>query len=971
LRNLYNVKAFEILYISERIDSFEENMGKLKRKSRFNSCFRFLFFMLILILLLSTPLPAWTKEIPKIELSPEEKAWLSDHPVIRVGGSSQFEPAFILNPDGTHTGIYPDLYDLMGTRLGVRFEIVDDKWPEVLRRAKAGEVDMVNRMARPVAERMGFLTAQSAFHFLVTAYAKKDHSFNLTRDEDIEGLRVAYTRGVVFLEKYFESMEGRIEAIPVDNALDGFKAVLGNKADVAVGWNQESYLLMKYNIQEIEPAYVFDRLQLPSATAIHPDAPLLASIMDKTLNSISPGELNRILKKWTWTSGSKPKDRRVELTPEEQTWLDNNHTVRVRVTDSPPYLYYKDGKPFGIAVDLINAVSERTGIKFHFVMPSPPFSVDLKGMIQHTGPDLISTLMPTPEREKNILFTKPYISSPRFIFTRDDAEFVASMESLSGKTVAVIKGYIVHTNLAKNYPDITLLVCKNNEDALKAVSSGKAFAFIGDLITTPAMINAFGLKNLKAVAPSSLHDRFIAMGLRNDWPELRDIINKAMVAIPNEEKAAIINKWSTVKFEHGIRTADVLKWILVVVGTVSVLVFFFVLWNRNLKKQVQERTGELKRSNESLEAEISEHKNAQNELRKGHDYLKNLTDSLGDAVFSVKMPERRIEWVNDYFKILGYDPSECIGKTTEFLYPQRKDYLALGDTMAEFSTEGKTLFNTEQILRKKSGEVFPAEITVTLFREKNELIRITGIVRDITERKNAEKALESYQMRLKALATQLTIVEEKERRRIAVDLHDHVCQSLALMRMQVASIRKNVLDSTLTAKLDDFSGTLQQTLQDTQHLMSGLSSPLVMEIGLSAAISEWLEEQVAKQHNLKTEFIDDMDEHRQNILENDVRTILFRHVRELLTNVIKHARAKKVSVRLQEEDNLVKIIINDDGTGFDPDAANINNGQARGFGLFSIKERMSDMGGTFEIFSKPGEGCKAILMLPVDERRND
>jgi two-component system, NarL family, sensor histidine kinase EvgS len=347
-------------------------MRKLKRKSRFNACSHFLFFILIMSLLLSTPLPVWAKEAPRIELSPEEKTWLSDHPVIRVGGSSQFEPAFILNPDGTHTGIYPDLYDLMGTRLGVRFEIVDDKWPEVLRRAKAGDVHMVNRMAKPVAERMGFLTAQSAFEFLVTAYAKKDRAFNLTRDEDLEGLRVAYTRGVVFLEKYFESMEGRIEAIPVDNALDGFKAVLGNKADVAVGWNQEGYLLTKYNIQEIEPAYVFDRLQLPSATAIHPDAPLLASIIDKTLNSISRGELNRVLEKWTWTSGSKPKDRGVGLTPEEKTWLDNNHTVRVRVTDSPPYLYYKDGKPFGIAVDLINAVSERTGIKFHFVMPSPP-----------------------------------------------------------------------------------------------------------------------------------------------------------------------------------------------------------------------------------------------------------------------------------------------------------------------------------------------------------------------------------------------------------------------------------------------------------------------------------------------------------------------------------------------------------------------------------------------------------------------
>ncbi len=108
----------------------------------------------------------WADALDRM-LTDEETTWLEDHPVIRVGGSSQFEPAFILNPDGTHSGIYPDVYDLMGKRLGVRFEIVDDKWPEVLRRAKAGEMDMVNRMARPVAEGMGFLTAQTAFQVLV------------------------------------------------------------------------------------------------------------------------------------------------------------------------------------------------------------------------------------------------------------------------------------------------------------------------------------------------------------------------------------------------------------------------------------------------------------------------------------------------------------------------------------------------------------------------------------------------------------------------------------------------------------------------------------------------------------------------------------------------------------------------------------------------------------------------------------
>ena len=94
----------------------------------------------------------------------------------------------------------------------------------------------------------------------------------------------------------------------------------------------------------------------------------------------------------------------------------------------------------------------------------------------------------------------------------------------------------------------------------------------------------------------------------------------------------------------------------------------------HLEDLVAKRTAELTVTNKTLEAEIGERKKAEDELRRSRDYLKNLTNSMGDAVFSVKMPERKIEWINDSaFDILGYDPEELIGKTTEFLYPNRSD----------------------------------------------------------------------------------------------------------------------------------------------------------------------------------------------------------------------------------------------------------------------------------------------------------
>jgi signal transduction histidine kinase len=166
----------------------------------------------------------------------------------------------------------------------------------------------------------------------------------------------------------------------------------------------------------------------------------------------------------------------------------------------------------------------------------------------------------------------------------------------------------------------------------------------------------------------------------------------------------------------------------------------------------------------------------------------------------------------------------------------------------------------------------------------------------------------------------------------------------------------------------DISHILLKSLQDTRNLIFELSSPSLNEIGLGAAVSEWLEEQAGKRYGLKTEFIDEIEEKHRKTLDDNIRAVLFRNVRELLTNVIKHAKAEKVSVYLKNDDTMLTVIVEDDGAGFDTQAA-IEPGQEKsGFGLFSIRERMADLGGSFDIQSEPGKGCKAVLTLPMGGR---
>jgi signal transduction histidine kinase len=256
-----------------------------------------------------------------------------------------------------------------------------------------------------------------------------------------------------------------------------------------------------------------------------------------------------------------------------------------------------------------------------------------------------------------------------------------------------------------------------------------------------------------------------------------------------------------------------------------------------------------------------------------------------------------------------------------------------------------------------------------MFDEHGRVSAYQSFGNDITERKHAEDDVQLYQERLKALASQLTIAEERERRRIAADLHDHVGQSLAFARIQLAAARKSTSLEKRNAILDDTSETLLHTIQDTKNLIFELSAPSMNEIGLGAAISEWLEEQIGRRYGLKTEFIDEIDESLRKTLDDNVRAILFRNVRELLTNVVKHAHANQVCVSMGQADAFLKIVVQDDGVGFDYSSEFQGVKSESGFGLFSIQERMSDLSGSLEIVSEPGKGCKAILKVPMDEGR--
>lgn len=241
--------------------------------------------------------------------------------------------------------------------------------------------------------------------------------------------------------------------------------------------------------------------------------------------------------------------------------------------------------------------------------------------------------------------------------------------------------------------------------------------------------------------------------------------------------------------------------------------------------------------------------------------------------------------------------------------------------------------------------------------------QIYSIGRDITRQKEAAEQIEEYQLKLRALASELTLAEENERRRIASDLHDHIGHSLALARIQLGKILESGSDTEKTVLVNDISNILLEALQETKNLIFDLSSPTMNELGIAAAISDWLEEFIERRHGLKTILIDRSDDKPE---DHGLRAILFRNTRELLTNVVKHARAQNVQVVIENGPDAFRISVADDGIGCDDDHSSRMGKKESGFGLFSIRERLADFGGELHIRSEPGKGCEAIMTIPAE-----
>jgi PAS domain S-box-containing protein len=648
-----------------------------------------------------------------IKLTTEEKAWLKENPVWKVANETDWPP-FDFAVNGNPTGYSIDLIKLVAKNVGAELEFINGfSWAQLMEKFKAGEID-VFPVVLQTEERLKFISFTKSYGSNPSVLVTHTDNSDIKSIANLKGRTVAVIKGSA-TDGIIEKRHPEIERMFVENISEGLQAVSAGQADALIGnFGVLAYVMEENfipNIKIIGDAGLKKPEEVKLFMGVAKSREVFRNIIQKGLDDISADQKKVIRERWL--GASTDSELLVDLTQEERLWLELNNNFSLGVDPSwAPFEFLDDeGVYSGIGSGYVDLVGSRLGISMKPVLGlswTEVLSQAKAGKI-----DVIPTITRTPEREKFLHFSNPYISFPMVITTRKDAPFVDSLAGLNGKRVGVVKGYYTQELLAENHKAIKVVPILTLAGALKQLNDGEIDAFVDNLLTITHEIDRASLNDLKIASPTK-YSFDLSMAVRKGLPELIPVINKALETVSERDRAAIVNTWTAIQVSYGIDTRTIMLWAVPLITGAILIIVVVIFWARYIQKQ-------------KLVVERSEKR------------LSSIIETAPDGIIVIDGKGTIQTFSPAAENIFGYKSDEMLGKNVSLLMPDETAALHDGYLLRHAETGQSNIIGKGREVEglRKNGELFPMDLTVGMAKAGNQVF-YTGSVRDVTERKKAE-----------------------------------------------------------------------------------------------------------------------------------------------------------------------------------------------------------------------------------------
>jgi len=672
--------------------------------------FLFLRFVFILLLLLETSKAS----------SPRE---------FTVSYDPHFAPFSYLH-NKKPQGLLIDYWKLWAKKNNYKIQFINGRfWDNAVNLAKRGKVDF-------------FLGSNPYENWMYDSQPIYKTDVSLFTNKEVEkqiSLKGSYLIGVLgngnkkFISKKFPSSQ-----ILVYNSQERlFKNLLSKKIDLVFDSKVAvDFYSLNHNIFQKIKQLKLSRIS-NSIRVISKDKRLI-EIFDEGFKKITNDELYNLESSWILDENQQMYKRTISLTQEEKEFIKNKiFNISVSTEWKPITFRNNKNEADGIATDVWEEISRKLKLKYNYNF-SDSFSEQINSLKNRSN-DIIFSVGKTKEKLGYSIFTDPYLKFPFSIVTLKDENFIENISYLFDKKVVVKQNSTIENLLKEHYPQIDFLLVEDIREGLKKVSNREAYAYIDVKPNLIYYINKLNFNNLKISGNTGLNYN-VSIMIRDDYPILQSILNKAISTLDEKEISQILNKWNNVQFEDNFDYTNF--WIGVCIAFIIFIILIYlnqlnIRRNERLKEIVNERTKELKQLNKNLEERVEK---KTKELIRTNYLLDEAQKIAGVGSFSYNAKTKKLHWSEEHFKIFGLFPNEIeptLIKFFSFVHEDDRKKAKLHLYRAIKSDKRKSI---ELRIKLKDDSIKYIQLTtkVTKFDSYNKPITIIGTAFDLTKIKKLE-----------------------------------------------------------------------------------------------------------------------------------------------------------------------------------------------------------------------------------------